>query len=56
VNGFVIAAIAMLAAIVPCGIAVIRGTVMAALVGYEAISVIIVMVPDPAGRGFPPAR
>jgi multisubunit Na+/H+ antiporter MnhF subunit len=44
VNAFVIAAIAMLIGVVPCGIVVWRGTVMEAVVGYEAISSIVVMV------------
>jgi multicomponent Na+:H+ antiporter subunit F len=52
VNGFVIAAIAMLVAIVPCGIAVVRGSVMAALVAYEAISAIVVMVLLLLAEGF----
>lgn len=51
-NGFVIAAVAMLAAIVPCGIAVVRGSVMAALVAYEAISAIVVMVLILLAEGF----
>ena len=51
-NSFVIAAIAMLVAIVPCGIAVVRGTVMAALVAYEAISSIAVMVLILLAEGF----
>ena len=51
-TGFVIAAIAMLAGIVPCGIAVVRGTVMAALVAYEAISAIIVLVLILLAEGF----
>ena len=51
-NGFVIAAIAMLAAVVPCGITVVRGTVMAALVAYEAISAITVMVLILLAEGF----
>jgi multicomponent Na+:H+ antiporter subunit F len=52
VNGFVIAAIAMLVGVVPCGIAVVRGTVMSALVGYEAISAIIVLVLILLAEGF----
>jgi multicomponent Na+:H+ antiporter subunit F len=51
-NGFVIAAIAMLVAVVPCGIAVVRGTVLDALVAYEAISAIIVMVLILLAEGF----
>ncbi len=43
-NAFVIAAVAMLIGVVPCGIVVWRGTVMEAVVGYQAISSIVVMV------------
>jgi multisubunit Na+/H+ antiporter MnhF subunit len=43
-NAFVIAAVAMLIGVVPCGIVVWQGTVMEAVVGYEAISSIVVMV------------
>lgn len=43
-NAFVVAAIAMLVAMVPCGIVLWRGTVMDAVVAYEAISAIAVMV------------
>jgi multisubunit Na+/H+ antiporter MnhF subunit len=52
VNGFVIAAIAMLVAVIPCGIVVVRGKVMDALVAYEAISAIIVMVLILLAEGF----
>ncbi len=43
-NAFVIAAIAMLIGTVPCLTVIWRGTAMAALVAYEAISSIAVMV------------
>jgi multicomponent Na+:H+ antiporter subunit F len=52
VNGFVIAAIAMLLGVVPCGIVVCRGTVMEALVAYELISAIVVMVLILLAEGF----
>jgi multisubunit Na+/H+ antiporter MnhF subunit len=52
VNGFVIAAIAMLIGVIPCGIVVWRGTVMEAVVGYEAISAIVVMVLLLLAEGF----
>jgi multicomponent Na+:H+ antiporter subunit F len=52
VNGFVIAAIAMLLAVIPCGIVVCRGTVMEALVAYELISAIVVMVLILLPEGF----
>ncbi len=51
-NGFVVAAIIMLIGIVPCGIVVWRGTAMEALVGYEAISSIVVMVLVLLAEGF----
>jgi hypothetical protein len=44
VNVFVIAAIAMLAGVIPCGIVACRGTVMDAVVAYEALSAIVIMV------------
>jgi multicomponent Na+:H+ antiporter subunit F len=52
VNGFVIAAIAMLLGVIPCGIVVCRGTVMEALVAYELISAIVVMVLILLPEGF----
>jgi multisubunit Na+/H+ antiporter MnhF subunit len=52
VNAFIIAAIAMLVAVLPCGIVVYRGSLMAAVVAYEAISSIIVMVLILLAEGF----
>jgi multicomponent Na+:H+ antiporter subunit F len=52
VTGFVIAAIVMLVAVVPCGIAVVGGTVLEALVAYEAISAIVVLVLILLAEGF----
>jgi multicomponent Na+:H+ antiporter subunit F len=51
-NSFVIAAIAMLIATIPCGIVAWRGQLMAAVVGYEAISSILVMVLVLLSEGF----
>ena len=51
-NVFVVAAIVMLIGIVPCGMVVWRGTAMEALVGYEAISSIVVMVLVLLAEGF----
>jgi multicomponent Na+:H+ antiporter subunit F len=51
-NGFVIAAVAMLVAVVPCGIVLWRGQLMAAVVAYEAISSIMVMVLVLLAEGF----
>jgi multicomponent Na+:H+ antiporter subunit F len=52
VNSFVVAAIAMLAAVVPCGIVVVRGTIMDAVVAYEAISSVVLMVLVLLAEGF----
>lgn len=43
-NVFVIAAVAMLAGVIPCGIVASRGTVMDAVVAYETLSAIVIMV------------
>ncbi|MBO0776466.1 MAG: hypothetical protein J2P34_09135 [Actinobacteria bacterium] len=43
-NAFIIAAIAMLIGMLPCLVVIWRGTAMQALVGYEAISSIAIMV------------
>jgi len=52
VNGFVIAAMAMLIGVIPCGVVVWRGTAMEAVVAYEAISAIVVMVMVLLSQGF----
>jgi multicomponent Na+:H+ antiporter subunit F len=52
VNSFVIAAIAMLVAVIPCGIVVARGELMDAVVAYEAVSSIVVMVLVLLAEGF----
>jgi multiple resistance and pH regulation protein F (MrpF/PhaF) len=41
---FGLAAIAMLAGVIPCGIVLCRGTLMEAVVAYETISSIMVIV------------
>lgn len=51
-NGFVVAAIAMLVAVIPCAIVVWRGRVMEAVVGYEVISSVVVMVLVLLSEGF----
>lgn len=51
-NSFVVAAIAMLAGLIPCGIVLVRGKIMDAVVAYEAISAIIVMVLILLAEGF----
>jgi multisubunit Na+/H+ antiporter MnhF subunit len=52
VTGFVVAAIVMLAAVVPCGIVLVRGRPMEALIAYEVISSIAVMVLILLAQGF----
>ncbi len=49
---FGLAAIAMLAGIIPCGIVLCRGTFMEAVVAYETISSIIVIVLALLAQGF----
>ena len=51
-TGFMVAAIVMLAGVVPCGIVMCRGTVMEALVAYEVVSSIAVMVLILLAEGF----
>ena len=51
-NGFVIAAIAMLVAVIPCGIVVVRGQLMDAVVAYEAITSVVLMVLLLLAEGF----
>jgi len=52
VNVFVLAAIGMLIAVVPCLAAIWRGGVMEAVVAYEAIGAIAVMVLILLAEGF----
>jgi multisubunit Na+/H+ antiporter MnhF subunit len=52
VNAFVIAAVAMLLAVIPCGIVVLRGKTMDAVVAYEAIGSIAVIVLVLLAQGF----
>jgi multisubunit Na+/H+ antiporter MnhF subunit len=51
-NAFVIAAIAMLIALIPCGIVVVRGDAMSAVVGFEAISSVAVIILVLLAQGF----
>ncbi len=50
--GFVLAAIAMLLAVIPCGIVLVRGHAMEAVVAFEAISAIVVIVLILLSEGF----
>jgi multisubunit Na+/H+ antiporter MnhF subunit len=52
VNGFVIAAIVMLAAVIPCGVVLVRGSAMEAVVAFEAISAVVVIVLILLSEGF----
>jgi multisubunit Na+/H+ antiporter MnhF subunit len=52
VNAFVIAAIGMLVAAVPCLIVISRGKTMEAVVAYEAISILAVLVLVLLAEGF----
>jgi multisubunit Na+/H+ antiporter MnhF subunit len=49
---FGLAAIAMLIGLIPCGIVLCRGTLMEAVVAYETISSITVMVLALLAQGF----
>lgn len=51
-NAFVVTAIVMLAATIPCGIVVCRGSLMDAVVAYEAVSSIVVIVLVLLAQGF----
>jgi len=51
-NGFVLAAIGMLVALVPGGIVLVRGTVMESLVAFELISAVVVIVLVLLAEGF----
>jgi multisubunit Na+/H+ antiporter MnhF subunit len=52
VSAFVIAAIAMLVALVPAGVIMARGTLADAVVGYEFITTVIVLVLALIVEGF----
>jgi multisubunit Na+/H+ antiporter MnhF subunit len=52
VNAFVIAAIAMLIALIPCGLVLVRGTAMEAVVAFEAASSVIIVVLVLLAEGF----
>jgi len=52
VSGFIVAAVVMLAGVAPSGIVMCRGTVMEAVVAYEVVSSIAVMVLILLAQGF----
>jgi multisubunit Na+/H+ antiporter MnhF subunit len=51
-TGFVVAAIGMLIGVIPCGVVLLRGKLMEAVVAYEVISSIAVMVLILLAQGF----
>jgi multisubunit Na+/H+ antiporter MnhF subunit len=52
VNVFIVAAIALLIGVIPGGIVASRGTLMDAVVAYEALSAIVIMVLILLAEGF----
>jgi multiple resistance and pH regulation protein F (MrpF/PhaF) len=52
VTAFVVTAIAMLVGIIPCGIVLSRGTLMDAVVAYQAVTSIVIMVLVLLAQGF----
>jgi multisubunit Na+/H+ antiporter MnhF subunit len=44
VSPFLVTALVMLVALIPCGVVVIRGSTMEAVIAYEAIASVIVLV------------
>jgi hypothetical protein len=52
VSAFVVAAIAMLVALIPCGVVLVRDEAMAATVAFEAISSVAIMVLALLAEGF----
>lgn len=51
-TSFVVAAIGMLVAVIPCGIVLLRGRLMEAVAAYEFISSVAVMVLILLAQGF----
>lgn len=51
-NAFVLAAIGMLVAVIPCLVVVWRGQAMEAVVGYEAISMLVLLILILLPEGF----
>ena len=51
-NAFVIGAIAMMAALIPAGMVLLRGGVMASMVAFELISAVMVIVLVLLAEGF----
>lgn len=51
-NAFLITAIVMLVALIPCGIVVLKGSAMEAVVAFEGIAAVAVMVLMLVAQGF----
>lgn len=51
-NAFLVTAILLLVAVIPCGVVVVRGAAMDAVVAFEAIGSNIVMVLALISQGF----
>jgi len=51
-SGFVIAAIVMLASVIPAGVVLLRGRIMESVVAFELISAVAVMVLVLLAEGF----
>ena len=51
-NAFVIAAIVTLAAVIPCAIVMLQGKIMEAVVAYEAVGSIVIIVLVLLAEGF----
>lgn len=51
-SGFIAAAVAMLICVIPCGIVCWRGSLMEAVVGYEVITSIVIMMLVLLAQGF----
>jgi multicomponent Na+:H+ antiporter subunit F len=51
-NAFLLAAVGMLVAMAPCGAVLLKGNVMTALIAYEVMSSVAVMVLALVAQGF----
>ena len=51
-TAFLVTAVVMLAALVPCGVVVLRGSAMEAVVAFQAIASVVVMILILVAEGF----
>ncbi len=51
-SAFLVTAIVMLVALIPCGIVVVKGSAMEAVVAFEAIASIVLMILILVAEGF----